>query len=555
MLTCSVERGLAAPNAGDIQQQENFLRRQEQAIAAKEAEQESQKRSREKLIKLKTGTKELEKIELPVESISFPIQEIQVQGRNSEHFKWINKYVQQYEGQKIGMQGITLLLKKINEAVVNRGYITTRVYIKEQDLTSGILKLELAAGTIGEITFADKKTWGTWKNAFAVGPGDILNIRDIEQGLEQMKRVPSQEVDIKIRPTKISGQSDLVLTVKRSKPWKIVNSVDDSGMKSTGKIQVTTALEIDNLLSINDIFNVSFNKDAARDGEKRGTRANSFYYSVPLGRQTISLSKSSYDYHQLVTSAVLPFLSSGKTENFQFGITHLLSRDQTRKTNLELNIIKKKRRSFIDDTEITVQRQETTALQLGITHKQYFGETVMDLAMRYQKGLPWFGAKPGPTDTVANNPTSRYKLYLLDLNIDTPIKLGKIKGQYHTTIRGQYTKDYLYGSEFFSIGGRYTVRGFDGEQTLSAEKGLIIRNELRVPLSKNHQIYTALDYGKVTGPSTEYLSGTELWGTALGLRGKIKEVQYDIFVGCPVKKPTGFQTAKRAYGLQITMQI
>lgn len=112
ILTCSVEKGLAAPNAGDIQQQENFLRRQEQAIAAKEAEQESQKRSREKLVKLKTGTKELEKIELPAESISFPIQEIQVQGRNSEHFKWIQKYVQQYEGQKIGMQGITLLLKK-----------------------------------------------------------------------------------------------------------------------------------------------------------------------------------------------------------------------------------------------------------------------------------------------------------------------------------------------------------------------------------------------------------------------------------------------------------
>ncbi|WP_371368278.1 hypothetical protein SRRS_19160 [Sporomusa rhizae] len=551
----SSHNALAKPSDEDIKNQEKFIQQQEQRITAKEADEDSQRRSKDQLVRLKKDSQTLSKIELPQETPSFYITEIQLQGLYKEKLIWAEKYLKQYENQKIGLQGINLLVKNINEALVNKGYITSRVYVKEQDLSTGVLVLHLAAGTIGEIRFADEKTWGTWKNAFPVHSGDLLNIRDIEQGLEQMKRVPSQEVDIKIQPAKEEGQSDLLLAVKRSKSWKVVTTIDDSGTKSTGKLQSTAALGIDNLFSINDIFNISFNKDAEREGEKRGTRANSFYYSIPLGRDTLSFSKSSYSYHQTVNTAVLPSIYSGKTENYQFTLTHLLHRDQTQKTNFEFGIINKKRHSFIDDTEITVQHQDTTAMRLGLLHKQYFGNTVLDVALRYQKGVPWLGAEPGITDNLPGQPTTKYEMYLLDLNLDIPLKIGKLQSAYSLNIRGQQTNDFIYGSEFFSIGGQYTVRGFDGEQTLSAENGFIIRNEIKLPVNRHSQIYAALDYGRVQGASTEYLLGTELLGSAVGVRGKMKDIQYDVFVGWPLKKPDGFKTANQAYGFQITMQI
>ncbi|WP_196302056.1 POTRA domain-containing protein, partial [Ralstonia solanacearum] len=34
---------------------------------------------------------------------------------------------------------------------------------------------------------------------------DLLNLRDLEQGLEQMKRVASQDVDMQIVPTDVPG--------------------------------------------------------------------------------------------------------------------------------------------------------------------------------------------------------------------------------------------------------------------------------------------------------------------------------------------------------------
>ncbi|MGL5512901.1 MAG: ShlB/FhaC/HecB family hemolysin secretion/activation protein, partial [Sporomusa sp.] len=313
--------------------------------------------------------------------------------------------------------------------------------------------------------------------------------------------------------------------------------------------------ELDQIFSANDLFYISWNGDAEQAGERKGTRANSIYYSIPFGNDRVTYSHGYHDYRETVTYAVVPFLSSGEFASDQLSISHLLQRNQTSKTELELSVIHKKRRSYINGTEIEVQRQDTTAMQTGISHRQYLGQSVLDTSIKWQKGVPWFKAAAGPTDHLAGEATTKYNLYLLGLNLTAPVRLGNHSGQYNLSIRGQKTNDRVYGSEFFSIGGRYSVRGFDGEQTLSAESGIVARNELRFPLASHHQFYTAVDYGKVRGPSTEYLLGTELVGSAVGFRGKVNALMYDVSVGWPLKKPAGFTTANQVYSFQLVTQL
>lgn len=523
---------------------------------ARQTEQESLQRIQEEMVRLKKEKKTLSKFQLPEETPSFYIKEIRVRGSHIEQFPWVQNYLAGYTNRNIGLTGVNLLITKINEAFIDKGYITTKLYIKEQDLTTGILTFDLVAGTVKTISF-DKNTYGTWRNAFPISPGDVLNIRNIEQGLEQMRRLSSQDVDIDIQPAEEVGQSNLVIKIQRTKPWKLITTLDDSGTLSTGKNQMTGAWQLENIFGLNDIFYLSYNKDAASQGEIKGTRANSIYYSVPIGNQTLSINLSKNKYHQTVNTGGIPFVYSGTTDNIKLTLTHLLMRDQTKKSNLELSLTSKKRRSYIDDTEITTQRQETTALKLGLTHRQYMGSTVFDAALRFQKGVPWLGAKPGPTDYLPDSATTRYNMWLFDVNINTPIALGKLKGRYNLNIRGQKTNNPIYGSDFFSIGGRYTVRGFDGEQSLSAENGFTIRNEWSFEYIKYHQIYFNLDYGKVSGRSTQWLLGKELTGCAIGLKGSMSKgmFQYDLFIGWPLKKPDGFITRKQAYGFMLTMQI
>ncbi len=543
--------------AEQVDTQQNIIAQKEQEQASKRAEQELQHRVSQSMIKTQQQGSRLEAFALPEEENSFKIKQFVISApKYGYKFGWIEEYLAQFNGQRIGVKGINELLSRINQEIAARGYVTTRISVGEQDLTNGKFTFTLVPGIVGEIKFRNENTWGTWHNAVCMKRGSLLNIRDIEQTIDNFNNVPSQSADIKLEPGTKAGESNLVIDVKRTKPWTLMTSIDNSGTKTTGKAQMSATLQLLQPFSANDLFYASWNEDVTQSGEKKGTRANSFYYSVPFGKERLTFSHSKNDYHQTVEYAVNPFVSSGKFTNDNISWTHLLQRDDTSKTDFELGFVHKTRHSYIDGTEIEVQRQKTTAMQVGVNHRQYLGVSVLDASLKWQKGLPWY-ADAGPTDGMEGEATTQYNMYLLSANYTAPVPFGEnYNAQYNVSIRAQKADQRIYGSEFFSIGGWYSVRGFDGEQTLSAEDGIVVRNELRFPIDNlPHQIYMALDYGKVSGPSKEYLLGTELVGSAIGVRGRVGIFSYDAFVGYPIKKPEGFTTASRTYGLMLTAQI
>ncbi|WP_309599855.1 POTRA domain-containing protein, partial [Klebsiella pneumoniae] len=87
---------------------------------------------------------------------------------------------------------------------INSWYITTRVEIPSQDLLTKKLKLRVIPGKISKVIIADNdiSTWG-----LPFKEGDILNIRDIEQGLENIQRTPWVDVKINIIPGVNNGTS------------------------------------------------------------------------------------------------------------------------------------------------------------------------------------------------------------------------------------------------------------------------------------------------------------------------------------------------------------
>ena len=55
-------------------------------------------------------------------------------------------------------------------------------------------------GRLHKIIYGKDSALILWKNAFPIKKGDILNIRRLEQGIEQMKRVSSSDVSMKLLP-------------------------------------------------------------------------------------------------------------------------------------------------------------------------------------------------------------------------------------------------------------------------------------------------------------------------------------------------------------------
>nr|WP_107310756.1 ShlB/FhaC/HecB family hemolysin secretion/activation protein [Burkholderia metallica] len=476
-----------------------------------------------------------------------------------DRFAFAREWLEHYAGQCIGKQGLDILVKGLSQAILARGYVTTRVLLPEQDLSTGILKLSLIPGVIRHVRFADEKLRGTWKTAFPTRDGELLNLRDLEQGLEQMKRVSSQDVSMQLVPGDLPGESDVVLDVKRAKPWTVVASIDNSGTRATGRLQGNLSLGIDNPLGLNDIFNIGVSQDLEFGDRRLGSHGWNGFYSIPWGYWTATLSAYTNTYYQQIAGVNQTFVASGNSKTVDFKLNRVLSRSQNDVFGAQFRLSRRFGQSFIEDTEISQQRRNNTFVEFGLTDRHYFGNAQFDGTLAYRQGIGAFGAQ-GDNLAGDGDQTYRYKMAVLDANLSVPFAIGKQPFRYVGTFHGQYTGNTLHYIDDLTIGSRYTVRGFDGETMLAAARGFYWRNELQAPIGQTGQaVYAGIDYGRVWGPQPVTLVGTQLAGAVIGVKGstgtRFGAYGYDLFAGTPVYKPSGFPTARVTVGFQVTAQF
>jgi len=279
-------------------------------------------------------------------------------------------------------------------------------------------------------------------------------------------------------------------------------------------------------------------------------------YSVPWGNWTLLLSDSASRYMQTVKGTNQTFQSSGEARNQEIKLQHLIYRDQAAKTTLQFRLLARESRSFIEDAEIILQHRRTTSAEFGVAHRQYFGTSQLDLLLAYREGVPWLGGQVDRPGRRAENPTFTYRAQTLDATLITPFSIVDQPLRWISALRVQTTTDVLYGTDFIAIGGRYSVRGFDGDTTLAAEHGGYLRNDLELPIaSSGHAAYVGIDHGWVGGPSAEYLAGRKLTGAVVGLRGGGKGIYYDLFIGGALQKPEGFPVSRPVAGFLLSYQL
>ena len=501
------------------------------------------------------------------ESPCFNITKVELRGEDSQRFDWVLSRLdgQAHDdsalGKCLGAQGINVLLKRAQDALIVKGFVTSRILAEPQDLKTGILALTVIPGRINAIRFAPGTTnrAHAW-NAVPAEPGDILNLRDIEQALENFLRVPSAAADIKIEPAEgpdaKPGYSDLVISYQQSNPFRLSLNADDSGTDGTGKYQGGITVSYDNWWTLNDLFYITANRDlGGGDDGPRGTRGSTVHYSVPFDYWTIGATVSNSRYYQTVAGATQEFTYRGTSNNAEIKLSRLIYRDAKRKTTIAVRAFQRKSNNYIDDTEVEVQRRIVGGWEASVGHREFVGAATVDANLAYKRGTGAFESLAAP-EVAFGEGTSRFALITADLNVNAPFKLAEQSLRYVGSLRIQHNRTTLTPQDRFAIGGRYTVRGFDGENSLSAERGWLLRNEIGVAIGATGQeFYLGLDHGEVAGPSSELLVGKRLTGAVLGLRGQIKNLQYDLFVGTPVRKPEFFRTAGSAAGFNVNLSF
>jgi hemolysin activation/secretion protein len=504
---------------------------------------------------------------LPAEQPCFLISEIVFNGPDTVRFRWLDRVTEPFLNQCAGVEGLRQITGAVDAALMAQGYVTSRVSLPAQNLSSGRLQLQLHIGRVAEVRMvqadapAESDTaWGTWRNAFVLDAGERLNLRDIEQGLEQMKRLPSQEVTTTLEP---GSEADTSIVVIRRKPAALSDrlrggvTLDNAGSDSLGRAQLSVFAALDNPLGVNDIVSANFSSNAESIGAEHRSQSGSLSYSIPWGYSTLTLNRSESRFAQRVPLTTTSVLSSGESRSSSLQWQHVAIRTESTKFNVNAALSTRRARSFLDDSENLVQRRRTTGFESGAGFTQLLGEsTRIEAEVGYRRGMPWLQAQDDFPDEVGAL-TLRPKIWTLDARVAGAWRIAEQTVQLQSALRAQHTRNTTLSIDQIAIGGRSSVRGFDGDNVLIAESGWVLRNEASLPLALpwaplRASVYVGMDAGRVWGPSAADLVGHALAGAALGLRGQWQSLQFDLALAAPVHRPEGFKTRPWSPYLSVT---
>jgi hemolysin activation/secretion protein len=465
----------------------------------------------------------------------FTIHTITLSGASLIAEKARERLVASWRDRCLDMAKITELTTHISDWYISRGYITSRAFLTEQDLSHGQLNIVVLEGKLEEIRL-EGKTPLMLKMAFPGREGRILNLRDIEQGMEQINRLRAEPVQIEILPGSRPEYSVVNLSAKPEFPLSATISLDNSGQESTGENQLNGALYANNLLGLADQWFISGGRssDFASSYDAQNVQAG---VSLPFGYGLLDYSYAWSNYRTTIDNMGFNWVSTGDTKTHRVNASWVVFRNGDIKTGIAAGIVQRSSRNWLNDAPLQSSTRNLSSLVLGITHTQKMAGGVATFNPTWSHGMPWFNAETDD-DKTGDEPRAEFRKWSLNASFQRPLANNL---WWLTSAYGQWSPDRLYGSERLTLGGESSVRGFK-EQYLSGDNGGYWRNELgysllTLPLIGQVNATVAVDGGWLEKDREDRFASGTLWGASVGLSSAGRRYSSQISVGTPLHYP------------------
>jgi hemolysin activation/secretion protein len=460
----------------------------------------------------------------PVESIietgpTFAVKRIELQTPDGKPFdpprgistKQLDVIVKSFVDHELGSHRINVLLKRITDVFIERGYVTTRALLGPQNLATGTLKITIQLGVIEAFTVTGKpihrlkagesSAGGGWftdagyENAFPTSSGDPLRLSDIDQGVAQINRLRRNQATVQILPGQNPGESVVDIGNKPGDRLYYTLGVDNYGSSATGVTRYRAGVEADNLLGLQESLSLNF-----LDSLDSNAIVGSF--AVPFGRHTFSYTISDSEYQQLIGTTALEY---GRTLSHIFGWNYLVSRSVSDITSVDATVSWRRTDREVNGIDLDPQRVAVFRLGGSWLHKFVMNDAQGNFTLNggVSQGLPWFGANHDPHGITRDEAHSQFTKVDATAAFTLPLpKIGRALLAYRGVLGGQYTNMALFGSEQLYLGGMDTIRGFRSGE-IAGDRGFYSRNELawvNAPAWKDGRIepYVFVDAGKAS---------------------------------------------------------
>ncbi|PYC29285.1 ShlB family hemolysin secretion/activation protein [Aquipseudomonas alcaligenes] len=406
----------------------------------------------------------------------FEIKGIRLQGASLLSETEKHDLLKPFVNRCLGTGQLNELLKAVTQRYVDRGYVTSRAYLPQQDLSDGELDVLVIEGRLEGLDSSAIASERELAMSFPGKLGEPLNLRELEQLVDQLNRLPSRPAQLELVPGTEVGGSRVQLKGEPSKPWHASVSRHNDGDVSTGEQQWGIGLDWDSPLGLADQLSLRGGLDAVSD-EFRHSDNQSLYYSLPYGWWTFSYSYSQSYYRNQTEGSGFVFEMDGESRTHALRAERLLHRDSLSKTSVNFGLSHLRTRNYIDSALIDVSSQRLSETQLGFNHGRRIGSAFVNADIGWQQGVGALDAQ-SEGDPLPGEPVARYNKYSLTLSYLQPFQLWGESFSFDSLANGQWSEDVLYSPQRISIGGLASVRGFK-EQSLSGDSGGYWRNQLR----------------------------------------------------------------------------
>jgi hemolysin activation/secretion protein len=385
-------------------------------------------------------------------------------------------------------------LAEIRRAVIERfraaGEPLVDVYVPEQDVSDGIVRIAVTEFHVGTVTARGNRYFSAAQlvREMPLQSGGPILESDVSTGLALLNANPYRRVDVVYSPGKTTNSTDVILQTQDRLPLRVTAGYDNAGVASLGRDRFFAGIDYGNLFGLDQ--EISYQYTASNDlfggnppieGRPNRPRfqAHSFNYSAPLpwfdrveffGLFAQSTPRLDNSFNQSgISSQVsfrydrhLPFVD-GWQQQVQFGYDFKRSNNDLEFGGVQVFNANTHVHQFL----VTYDASKSDAL----------GQTHANAALIGSPGHLDGNDSDTAFQTTRNGATARYTY--LQLLAERSLSLG---AGFMLSARGriQWTPNTLLPSEEMGLGGDDTVRGYE-PYSVQGDRGWNVQTELRTP--------------------------------------------------------------------------
>lgn len=417
-----------------------------------------------------------------------PVRQIEVVGSTVFTPSDFAPLVEPLEGQSVSLDALQDLSDAITQLYLDAGYITSRAILIEQQVTNGVVQIQIIEGQISEIEIqgAERVNQSYIRDRIRLGARTPVRTDDLEDQLRLLRIDPLFEnIEASLRAGEAVGESILVVRVEEASPWTAEFGVDNYSPPIVGSERLRVAVANRNLTGNGDRLSASWTRTTTG-----GSVVYDFGYRIPLNAREGTLQlRSVIERNEIPLSSTLDV--EGNSELYEVSFRQPLVRTPREEFALSLGFTHKDGQTFLGNIPFGFSFgpdangvSRTSVFRFGQDYIRRDAQGAWAVRSQFSFGTDLLDATVNPSPI----PDSRFFSWLAQGQ-----RVQRLGEDQLLILQAdlQLTPDSLLSSEQFVIGGGQSLRGYR-QNVRAGDNGFRLSIEDRITIQRDEAGDTTL---------------------------------------------------------------